>query len=230
MWKVVLELNQYIRTLKFFDSIQIKIHPDISISIDKNDKQNETLLITHSRIQDIGHYLAYFLIDDSYKIKSAVNNKLNPSEFDLLNDYIPFVLNYFKAIKSEKSYVVSHFAQSLDGKIATSTGHSKWIGNQENLVHAHRMRALCDGILVGANTYLRDNPRLTVRNVEGDDPVKIILGNSSFNKAKSKKLNKHTICLTSLNGELKASDKDDSVVCFSLSNGLIDPNEITRRH
>lgn len=227
IWKVVLELNQYIRTIQFFDSIQIKIHPDISISIDKNDNQSETLLITRSRVQHKDHYLAYFLIDDSYKIKSSVNNKLKPSEFDLLNDYFPFVLNYFKAIKSKKSYVISHFAQSLDGKIATSTGHSKWIGNQDNLVHAHRMRALCDGILVGANTYLRDAPRLTVRHVEGNDPVKIILGNSSFNKAFLKNTNNHTICLTSfLNGEIKGSAKNGSVECFSLNNGLIDPHEI----
>ena len=229
IWKVVLELNKFIRTLQFFDSIQITVHPEIKISINKNgEKNNDSLLITRKKDQLKDYFLACFLIDDNYSIKSSVNNKLETSEFDLLKDYLPFILNYFKAVKNQKSYVVSHFAQSLDGKIATNSGHSKWIGNQENLIHAHRMRALCDGILVGANTYLRDKPLLTVRHVEGNDPVKIILGNSCFNIVNSININNQTLCLTSLNKDLKEAAKDDNVVCFTVNNGLIDPNEITK--
>ena len=78
-----------------------------------------------------------------------------------------------------RAVAVSHFAQSLDGRIATPSGDSRWIGDEANRVHAHRMRALCDAILVGAQTARRDRPRLTVRHVEGRDPARVVLGRSA---------------------------------------------------
>ncbi len=229
MWKVILELNKLVRGLPSFESLHISLLPEIKISINKkNENNSDKLLITHNSKHLKGNYLACFLIDDYFTIKSTVNKKLNPSEFDLLKDYLPFVLNYFKALKCRESYVVSHFAQSLDGKIATNSGHSKWIGNQENLIHAHRMRALCDGILIGANTYLRDKPLLTVRHVEGNDPVKIILGNSFFNEANTAKIHNEILYLTALNEDSKEAEKDDNVICLKDNNGLIDPNEIKK--
>ena len=229
MWKAVLELNKLVRGLQSFDSIQISFHPELRILINENDENHkDKILITHNSKHLKSNYLACFLIDEFYTIKSSVNKKLDPAEFDLLKDYLPFVLNYFKALNDGKSYVVSHFAQSLDGKIATNSGHSKWIGNQENLIHAHRMRALCDGILIGANTYLRDKPLLTVRHVEGNDPVKIILGNSFFNEAGTAKINNEILYLTASNKDSHEAEKDDNVICLKDKNGLIDPNEIKK--
>ena len=75
-----------------------------------------------------------------------------------------------------RAVAISHFAQSLDGRIATDEGDSRWIGDMDNRVHAHRMRALCGAILVGAETLRRDRPRLNVRHVEGRDPVRVVLG------------------------------------------------------
>lgn len=229
MWKAVLELNKFVRTLRLFDSIQIILQPEIKISLFKDSEIiKDAILISNNRHQLKDHFSACFLIDHYYAIHSSVNNKLKSSEFDLLKDYLPYILSYFKALQNQRSYVVSHFAQSLDGKIATNSGHSKWIGNQENLIHAHRMRALFDGILVGANTYLRDKPLLTVRHVEGNNPVKIILGNSCYNRADPKNLNNHTLYLTSLNKDLEEAENDKNVVGFAANNGLIDPNEITK--
>jgi riboflavin-specific deaminase-like protein len=71
--------------------------------------------------------------------------------------------------------VVGHLAQSLDGRIATVSGVSQFITGQENLVHAHRMRALCDAVLVGAKTVRKDDPQLTTRLVDGPNPVRVIL-------------------------------------------------------
>jgi diaminohydroxyphosphoribosylaminopyrimidine deaminase/5-amino-6-(5-phosphoribosylamino)uracil reductase len=71
--------------------------------------------------------------------------------------------------------VILKFAQTLDGKIATLTGDSRWISGPSSLRFAHRMRSLCDAILVGVDTIIRDDPRLTVRLVEGKNPLKIIL-------------------------------------------------------
>ena len=94
-----------------------------------------------------------------------------------LEKYLLYALLPLKALRENRAIAVAHLAQTLDGKIATSTGDSKWIGNQENLIHAHRMRALCDGVLVGSHTLVEDQPKLTVRHVEGKNPTRIILGN-----------------------------------------------------
>jgi riboflavin-specific deaminase-like protein len=74
-----------------------------------------------------------------------------------------------------RDLVVGHLAQSLDGRIATISGVSRFITGNENLTHAHRMRALCDAVLVGAKTVREDDPQLTTRLVAGPNPVRVIL-------------------------------------------------------
>jgi riboflavin-specific deaminase-like protein len=71
--------------------------------------------------------------------------------------------------------VVGRLAQTLDGRIATRTGHSQWIGGRGDILHTHRLRALCDVVLVGAGTVRHDDPRLTTREVAGPNPVRVIL-------------------------------------------------------
>ncbi len=78
-------------------------------------------------------------------------------------------------------FTMVHMAISLDGKIATLNGDSKWIGNEQNLDHAHRLRALLDGILVGAGTVQKDNPTLNVRRVSGKSPTRFVLSNKCEN-------------------------------------------------
>jgi diaminohydroxyphosphoribosylaminopyrimidine deaminase / 5-amino-6-(5-phosphoribosylamino)uracil reductase len=70
---------------------------------------------------------------------------------------------------------VAHLGQSLDGFIATRSGDSDYVTGPENLLHLHRMRALCDAVLVGAETIAMDDPQLTVRRTSGDNPVRIVL-------------------------------------------------------
>jgi len=105
--------------------------------------------------------------------------ELEQESLTLLSKYLPYALLGVFAKQQQRIFVISHFAQTLDGKIATVSGDSKWIGNDENLVHAHRMRALCDAVMVGSNTYKIDNPKLDVRHVEGKNPLKVVIGNSS---------------------------------------------------
>ncbi len=71
--------------------------------------------------------------------------------------------------------VVGRLAQTLDGRIATVTGSSQWIGGRGDILHTHRLRALCHAVLVGAATVRGDDPRLTTREVEGPDPVRVVL-------------------------------------------------------
>jgi diaminohydroxyphosphoribosylaminopyrimidine deaminase/5-amino-6-(5-phosphoribosylamino)uracil reductase len=80
---------------------------------------------------------------------------------------------FFRADK--KPLVVAQLGQSLDGFVATESGASHYITGPESLVHLHRLRALCDAVVVGANTVEADNPRLTVRRVAGTSPLRVIL-------------------------------------------------------
>jgi riboflavin-specific deaminase-like protein len=72
-------------------------------------------------------------------------------------------------------WVVAQMGQSLDGFVATTTGDSYYVNGAHSLVHLHRLRALCDAVLVGAGTVAIDNPQLTTRRVSGAHPVRVLL-------------------------------------------------------
>jgi riboflavin-specific deaminase-like protein len=72
-------------------------------------------------------------------------------------------------------FVTAHLAQSLDGRIATAAGVSRWISGAADITHTHRLRALHHAIIVGASTVRYDDPRLTTREVEGESPVRVVL-------------------------------------------------------
>lgn len=75
----------------------------------------------------------------------------------------------------ERPFVSLTYAQSLDGSITTHPGQMLHLSNAKSLVLTHQLRAAHDGILIGINTLLADNPRLTVRLVNGDNPIPIVL-------------------------------------------------------
>lgn len=72
-------------------------------------------------------------------------------------------------------YAIAQLGQSLDGRIATATGESHYITGITSRVHLHRLRALVDAVIVGVGTVAADDPELTVRHVEGESPVRVVL-------------------------------------------------------
>src|SRR6476661_1212119 len=70
---------------------------------------------------------------------------------------------------------VGQIGQSLDGRVATETGHSHYINGPAGLAHLHRLRALVDAVVVGIGTAVADDPQLTVRHVAGPSPARVVI-------------------------------------------------------
>lgn len=82
---------------------------------------------------------------------------------------------FFKFIQTETPFVAIKAAQTSDGFIASEDKKKKWITNLASRKYVHLLRSHYDAILVGANTVIKDNPRLTVRSVNGKNPIRIIV-------------------------------------------------------
>ncbi len=82
---------------------------------------------------------------------------------------------FIKYITTGAPFVTLKIAQTLDGKIATAAGESKWITGEKAREEGHRLRDANDAVLVGINTVLKDNPSLTTRIPRGRDPIRIVV-------------------------------------------------------
>jgi len=85
---------------------------------------------------------------------------------------------FFGYHENGRPYITLKYAQSLDGRIATSAGDSKWITGLQARKFAHRLRAEADAVLVGSETVRQDDPALTVRHVHGIDPYRLVVTSS----------------------------------------------------
>lgn len=71
--------------------------------------------------------------------------------------------------------VVGQIGQTMDGRIATVTGQSKYVNGQAGITHLHQLRALVDAVVIGVGTALADNPQLSVRLINGNSPARVVI-------------------------------------------------------
>ena len=95
---------------------------------------------------------------------------LSDAAEDLIRLYGPLVIK-----QKNRSLIVANLGQSLDGYISTNNGNSYYVTGKESIIHLHRMRALFDAVIVGANTVDADNPKLTTRLVSGNNPTRVVI-------------------------------------------------------
>ena len=93
---------------------------------------------------------------------------------------------FIKHITTGRPFVVLKCAMTLDGKIASRSGDSKWISSEKSRKFSHILRSQSDAIIVGINTILKDNPLLTTRKVKGKNPLRIILDSRAQTPLKAK--------------------------------------------
>ena len=123
--------------------------------------------------------VAVFFVDSELRVEVLQSGQLNLPAIEFISSFISLCVMPARAFKMQRAISILHLAQSIDGRMATLNHNSRWISNSENLIYVHRMRALSDAILIGANTLMKDKPALTVRYVKGPNPVKVIVGNSA---------------------------------------------------
>ena len=107
---------------------------------------------------------------------SLSNPALDPARWsdasaELLALYAPLLA----ARAHPQPWLIAQLGQSLDGCIATRSGDSYFVTGAQSLLHLHRLRALCDAVLVGAGTVAADNPQLTTRRVSGPSPTRVVI-------------------------------------------------------
>ncbi|SEE28063.1 diaminohydroxyphosphoribosylaminopyrimidine deaminase / 5-amino-6-(5-phosphoribosylamino)uracil reductase [Arthrobacter alpinus] len=87
---------------------------------------------------------------------------------------------WFIAVKEKRPFITARLAQTVDGRIAAADGTSQWITSEESRLDSHELRARVDAIVVGTETVLADNPRLTARAADGSDaeqqPIRVVMG------------------------------------------------------
>lgn len=136
------------------------VHP-IGVGLDAQDRFVELPAADAELVLDPARPTGWSTSDEALLPDSTVS---------LLDLFVPLCVG-----TRAPDMVVAHLAQTLDGRVATNSGSSQFISGREDLTHTHRLRALFDGVLVGARTVEHDDPRLTTRLAPGPNPTRIIV-------------------------------------------------------
>ena len=141
------------------------------------------------------------------------------------------VFEPLRQMSDNSMMVIAQIGQTLDGRIATVTGQSKYINGQDGLVHLHRLRALVDAVVVGVETAITDDPLLTVRLVNGQSPARIVIdprGRLASNAKVWQQDGVRKIWVTSEDQAVFAPPKVENLA-LPLTDGQIDPKNLLQR-
>tara|TARA_B100001564_G_scaffold199270_1_gene167458 strand:- start:12 stop:848 length:837 start_codon:yes stop_codon:yes gene_type:complete len=142
----IADLFNFIKNQKNNSSLSLKIAKK-NISISKN-KKNADLIITNKNI--------------------IINTKIDLILRQCCEIIVPLLLK-------NNSNFIGQIGQSLDGKIALNNGNSHYINERESIIYLHCLRSISDGVLVGVNTIIKDDPFLTTRKIMGANPIRLII-------------------------------------------------------
>ena len=142
----IADLFNFIKNQKNNSSLSLKIAKK-NISISKN-KKNADLIITNKNI--------------------IINTKIDIILRQCCEIIVPLLL------KNNNNFI-AQIGQSLDGKIALNNGNSHYINERESIIYLHCLRSISDGVLVGVNTIIKDDPFLTTRKIMGANPIRLII-------------------------------------------------------
>ena len=177
----------------------------------KNHKNNSTysLKISKKNISITKNKKNADLIVNGVNI--SINTKINIILRQCSEIIIPLLLK-------NNSNFIGQIGQSLDGKIALNNGNSHYINEKESIIYLHCLRSISDGVLVGVNTIMKDNPFLTTRKIKGDNPIRLIIDPSLklTNRYNIFKDNNKNIIFTNSSKEKKL--KNTSIVKFPKKN------------
>lgn len=144
---------------------------------------------------------------------------------------------FIKYITTKKPFVIMKAGISIDGKIATSSGESKWITSERSRLHSHELRNRMSGIMVGINTVLSDDPSLTYRGEhKGKDPLRIIIDSTlkvPFESKVIKYNNNNTIVACVENTDLIKKEKLEKmgvkIIETKSKKGKVDLQEVVEK-
>ena len=126
---------------------------------------------------------------------------------------------------ADRPFVIAQLGQSLDGRIATVTGESRYINGSPALDHLHRLRAAVDAVVVGAGTIVADDPQLTVRRVAGKSPARVVIDPKGRLDARGKWLTRDGTPLMLVSAGAACPEGVD-LIQLPLHEGLMRPAEI----
>lgn len=147
------------------------------------------------------------------------------------------VESYVKYITTGKPFVTIKYAMSLDGKIATRTGDSKWISGDESRRYVHMLRFVSDAIMVGVNTVLQDDPQLTARcgyrgGMSKKQPLRVILDVGARTPLSARIFNEPGNVLMVVGEKVSSAQKNDyaqsgaEVLVLPSKKGLLDLEQL----